>query len=528
MSQDRHCPQCTCERRSEHEQSIPLSPNLDLLQSNCPPTSTEYASVCASIEQIDKELANIDRESARLRTVLLELEARRLELQIWAAGQRSILSASRRLPAELMLEIFFHCLPEFPFKPSPDEAPWLLGGICRFWRSITGSTPQLWSTLTLEISPGDSGKYCDAMTEWLSRSSSRALSLKLTISMLFVEMEEITSHPVFQLALRHCCRWKDVHIYLYSDTAAQSFAGISGKVPLLQSLKVDIPERFSDVTAPGGDADGFFEAPMLRDYSFDGRIHVFDLPWNFLTKIVLGNFYTDDDNLDFLSQCRDVVELDLYVRDPEEGYTEYPPFLLDQLRSLTIESYDEASPRLFGVLSAPTLRHLHLKMDAKFDLWGWLEDTSLHFHPSKFHLTSLVLDFFDLGDRYRAEDLIAFLQHTPDLEHLVLEQEAASEGFEAETCNRFSPDAPGHLLPKLQTLKIEYFDRFPGAAFAEMLDKRLSSSTMGVRPLRSVTLSLSKYSSSTYMQTLACRCLRPYLEQGLDVCVLDSKGRSCL
>ncbi|KZP19530.1 hypothetical protein FIBSPDRAFT_563212 [Athelia psychrophila] len=146
------------------------------------------------------------------------------------------------------------------------------------------------------------------MTEWLSRSSSRALSLKLTISMLFVEMEEITSHPVFQLALCHCCRWKDVHIYLYSPTAAQCFAGISGKVPLLQSLKVDIPERFSDVTAPGGDADGFFEAPMLRDYSFDGRIHVFDLPWNFLTKIVLGKFYTDDDNLDFLSQCWDVVD----------------------------------------------------------------------------------------------------------------------------------------------------------------------------------------------------------------------------
>ncbi|KAJ7103813.1 hypothetical protein C8R44DRAFT_530495, partial [Mycena epipterygia] len=48
------------------------------------------------------------------------------------------------LPAELTSEIFLHCLPAEPVRPSAKIAPMLLGAICREWRFIAHADPRLW------------------------------------------------------------------------------------------------------------------------------------------------------------------------------------------------------------------------------------------------------------------------------------------------------------------------------------------------------------------------------------------------
>ncbi|KAJ7720030.1 hypothetical protein B0H16DRAFT_1224947, partial [Mycena metata] len=48
-------------------------------------------------------------------------------------------------PAELISEIFIACLPDNGrVQPSRHTAPLSLARICRHWREIALSTPQLW------------------------------------------------------------------------------------------------------------------------------------------------------------------------------------------------------------------------------------------------------------------------------------------------------------------------------------------------------------------------------------------------
>ncbi|TDL21657.1 hypothetical protein BD410DRAFT_286531 [Rickenella mellea] len=55
-----------------------------------------------------------------------------------------------KLPVKLLVEIFLFCLPTHRFPTtSRREAPLLLGRVCRIWCSVSLSTPQLWTQLTI-------------------------------------------------------------------------------------------------------------------------------------------------------------------------------------------------------------------------------------------------------------------------------------------------------------------------------------------------------------------------------------------
>ncbi|KAJ7160927.1 hypothetical protein C8R46DRAFT_810570, partial [Mycena filopes] len=56
----------------------------------------------------------------------------------------SIIYPILTIPFEITVEIFVHCLPEFPNHPNAAVAPMLLARICRQWRNIACSTPRLW------------------------------------------------------------------------------------------------------------------------------------------------------------------------------------------------------------------------------------------------------------------------------------------------------------------------------------------------------------------------------------------------
>ncbi|KAF8214956.1 hypothetical protein K438DRAFT_1435500, partial [Mycena galopus ATCC 62051] len=60
-------------------------------------------------------------------------------------AHRALLSPIRRVPKDILLEIFFSCLSSKHNAPiDPHEAPFVLGHFCRHWRSIACSTPMLW------------------------------------------------------------------------------------------------------------------------------------------------------------------------------------------------------------------------------------------------------------------------------------------------------------------------------------------------------------------------------------------------
>ncbi|KAJ7487102.1 hypothetical protein FB451DRAFT_1127328 [Mycena latifolia] len=72
-----------------------------------------------------------------------------------------------------MSEIFWFCLPSRP-GPLTREAPLLLGNICKEWRNVALSTPQLWKYIHLD-EPRSEG-ICLLLETWLTRGRGCPLS----------------------------------------------------------------------------------------------------------------------------------------------------------------------------------------------------------------------------------------------------------------------------------------------------------------------------------------------------------------
>ncbi|KAF9066952.1 hypothetical protein BDP27DRAFT_1174984, partial [Rhodocollybia butyracea] len=93
----------------------------------------------------------------------------------------------RRLPVEILTEIFTHCLPSKHIPPSSliMEAPLVLLSVCREWRTVALSTPRLWCSPRIRLP--SSGHLTDAklkphhtgIEQWLDRSGSLPLFLSL-------------------------------------------------------------------------------------------------------------------------------------------------------------------------------------------------------------------------------------------------------------------------------------------------------------------------------------------------------------
>lgn len=87
-----------------------------------------------------------ERERHEIHLTHLKLE--RDQAQVHIEALQSMLSPIRRIPVEILSEIFVRCLSKEGFtRPSSGEAPLVLMMICRRWRDVAVSTSSSISTL---------------------------------------------------------------------------------------------------------------------------------------------------------------------------------------------------------------------------------------------------------------------------------------------------------------------------------------------------------------------------------------------
>jgi hypothetical protein len=134
--------------------------------------STNYIPSDEEIDLIRMELVSNTQELARIDERICELSAQRDQIQAYIDSHKALISHPRRLPVDILREIFIACLPANRNAViSAWEAPLLLGRICSAWRTIALSTPRLWASLhapldyILEEEPRKL-----AVIEWLQRS----------------------------------------------------------------------------------------------------------------------------------------------------------------------------------------------------------------------------------------------------------------------------------------------------------------------------------------------------------------------
>lgn len=118
------------------------SPFAQYLHANYAPSDSE-------LKYIRSHLIPHAREVVRLDALIADLSAKRAKAQAYIDVHKALLSPARRLPPDVVQEIFLACLPtKRNAVMSAKETPLLLTTICRAWRALALGTPALWASLT--------------------------------------------------------------------------------------------------------------------------------------------------------------------------------------------------------------------------------------------------------------------------------------------------------------------------------------------------------------------------------------------
>ncbi|KAJ7098548.1 hypothetical protein B0H15DRAFT_581278 [Mycena belliarum] len=277
------------------------------------------------------------------------------------ARQRPVAHPISSLPPELLSLVFLHCLPSCQ-QLSLSTAPLLLTRICGGWRLIALRTPELWSTVFLELFalPVDRFEPKLRMLEyWLARSAAHSLSLYFHVRQPIPD--------AVPLLTAHAPRWRDVDLFLHRKTLA-GFSSPDQQLPLLRRLSLACLPASEDDPHPEHWVTAFGDAPALVEVSLRRLApkHVV-LPWAQLTTFsVQCNDPGDALRVLLLAPGLETFSLDLTrSAEPTSALAELEPLVHDALRSLTLAVHPAAAPALpthalLAPLTLPALRTLAL------------------------------------------------------------------------------------------------------------------------------------------------------------------------
>ncbi|KAJ6597562.1 hypothetical protein DFH09DRAFT_1132159 [Mycena vulgaris] len=242
MDRTAHFPRSKLIPEAPHTAHIRL-----LLRSNSqPPQHLPF-----TISALSGEVARYDTEISRLKAELSKLEADRAALHGHCDGCRGLLSPIRRLPSEILVEIF--ALYERSFTPVFDARPkssssldiemsrlaktslLAVSAVCARWHTIVMGTPTLWTTIELhsDLWSGPAAKpdtVLSLLQAVLERGGNNLLDLVITVP------KGNASHgPALELLAAHSERWQSARIISW-DAGLEHFSAAKGRLPRLETL----------------------------------------------------------------------------------------------------------------------------------------------------------------------------------------------------------------------------------------------------------------------------------------------------
>ncbi|KAG6856919.1 hypothetical protein H0H87_012169 [Tephrocybe sp. NHM501043] len=136
----------------------PTEPSLADARRVLSETRSSVSEVDAKIDAAEATLAQVVRESQLL---INELQTQRDALERTISHTMAYLSPIRRLPVELLRNIFMECFDKHPC------CAWVLAAVCGSWRRLVLRMPKLWSKIRLLTTQNSSA---DTIRLWLERS----------------------------------------------------------------------------------------------------------------------------------------------------------------------------------------------------------------------------------------------------------------------------------------------------------------------------------------------------------------------
>ncbi|KAJ7646498.1 hypothetical protein FB45DRAFT_1051184 [Roridomyces roridus] len=306
----------------------------------------------------------------------------RTELRRSIVTHRSILSPIRRLPNELLAEIFTAAVKD-AFRGSDrldclspwSQPPWTLARVCRRWAAIVLGTPSMWSRIFLNLDAIGAGPGAVALTELLHQRSG-GLPLSITMN----ERYNSETRGVLDVVFTHCERWQ--HWELLVSRGSPLLLDIptahAGRLPNLTTLKIyaEFGPDDAEFESLAGFRNIFAIAPRLTAVyaSFEDSNRVFsrpplEFPWPQLTTLSIGLRFSEE-ALPLIPQLSTIVNLRVQCTKADP-FPAQSPITLPHLRMLEVKAQYRSDPlrslSLLGCLTTPLLEHLGVQDEATKD-----------------------------------------------------------------------------------------------------------------------------------------------------------------
>ncbi|KAK7006028.1 hypothetical protein R3P38DRAFT_1727405 [Favolaschia claudopus] len=316
------------------------SPFVSRLHTNYCASDDEIPELKELLVQPRLRLAKLDGEILALRQKLDGLVDERESLETYIQSHKALMSPIRRIPLDLLEQIFIACLPAHRnCVMSAQEAPVLLGRICSSWRTLSLSAPRLWSRLHIVLPPPDheslsrdrdifaakTAQRLEVASTWLGRTGNCPLSISVErdFHMNHLDLPE----DLLELLIPYASRWQHLSLVLPPSGFERLSRLSENDVPLLMSLSMSSAPIMDP--AYTWTPAGILFAPNLSSFEFAGSGIIpsaLPLRWNTLTELSLrvsswnlNSGLTCEMALDILARCHALRSCQLLIQEISES-----------------------------------------------------------------------------------------------------------------------------------------------------------------------------------------------------------------
>ncbi|KAF6752196.1 hypothetical protein DFP72DRAFT_1133944 [Ephemerocybe angulata] len=302
--------------------------------SNESPEDEDLDAIQALLRQPRGEMEALSAQLLQLQAEMTEIHTRRQRLEAHIRPLRAIASPIRRLPDDILQEIFLWCLPGTHYPTlDPLQAPLLLTQICRRWRYVANDTRRLWTSIHIPIPVlhipsqsiplvyaeneryklkakfiGIADAFVAVVEAWIGRIGGCGLSFSVFQEDHQSREEDACLQSVLEVLLRRSTQWENVDI----ATPLRSVGAIVDlqpeDVPTMRSLSAWSTSRHQltrtgafpfalggaglapQELLPSWKCSRMFEAPLLESLSLfriDEPLVVMPINWARLTSLAI-------------------------------------------------------------------------------------------------------------------------------------------------------------------------------------------------------------------------------------------------
>lgn len=461
------------------------------------PTPEVIAHAQSTIRTHEQAIDNIEAHIQALLAEARILRAEQAAHRTHISRCKGVLTLARRLPEELLIKIFEHCVVD-----GWTRAPIVVSHVCSTWRSAA-QAPKVWSHVYIQC---DDPVALDRTRFWLNMAQQSKLHITIVAS--WRTHRTVLTNVVALLSLRadqwrsitvdtDVC-WQAERLVAECKAAAPHLREISIRttvmtIPTLDALGahdfdvsdiVSLPDRFDEARAPLLDtlsytADVLPAVPVFPAHIQHLTLNVPSSPGG--RPLSAMGIVTILENLPALRTLSFSMPTDPeHLFAPELDFSRTAS--LPHLTSLTLHGPADLNGFL-AHLHAPALRILALR---SLEDSGYRQDplgpTLMEFlAASAPPLESLELHDIDLTQ----ECFAACFAALPDLRELRLHESAIADGTIALLCVR---EGGQGLCPRLRKLDLRWCGHLHGSALVKLVKSRKAADDGVVDPMEEVAV----------------------------------------